>query len=153
MCLRIKLRSPVPIGIRHGKVSFLPCWLLQNWRFHRKVEVFPVLWSRNLHCLGDGLLFSSFETSCWGHSAQKFCRALPELLEELSTPGSPALTTVLTLENVLGSSGMTDACVCTCNMLLIIRADWIFSTNYTGYEVSPFFRLTSGSQNTVKAYF
>lgn len=146
---RVRLRGPVPIGIGHEKVPFLPRWLLQNWHFHRNGESFLQSCSGNLHCLGDRLLLSSSETSCWGQSPQKFCRASPEL----STPGSPALTAVLTSENVLGSFGMTDACVCTCNMLLIIRADWIFSTNYTGYEVSPFFRLTSGSQNTVKAYF
>lgn len=145
----VRGRDPVPRRIGPGKVPFLPRWLLQNWHFHRKPESFLQPCPGHLHCLGDRLLLSSSEMSCLGQNPQKFCRASPEL----STPGSPALTAVLTSENVLGSSGMTDACVCTCNMLLIIRADWIFSTNYTGYEVSPFLRLTSGSQNTVKAYF
>lgn len=126
------MRSAIPAMLTASELAF-----------PQKSREFPAVLSQKSPLSGGT------ETSCWGQNPQKFCRASPEL----STPGSPAPTAVLTPENILGSSGMTDACVCTCNMLLIIRADWIFSTNYTGYEVSPFPRLTSGSQNTVKVYF
>jgi len=60
---RVKVRDPVPTGIRHGKnLTFLPRWLLQNGPFHRKVEVFLLASSTNLLRLGDRPLFSSFET-------------------------------------------------------------------------------------------
>lgn len=135
---RVRGRGPVPIGIGHGKVPFPP----EFYFSHRKVE-FPAV-----------LSWKSPVSGGQRHPVEvRTLRSFAELHLSSAPRGVLPLTAVLTSENVLGSSGMTDACVCTCNMLLIIRVDWIFSTNYTGYEVSPFFGLTSGSQNTVKAYF
>lgn len=134
-----RFRRLLPLAVRHEKVPrcFITGASLEQQRFSC--------------CLAEEVSLG------WKMSCSFQPRGIPSEAPMpswlLSTLESSAGTTALSSQNGWGSSGLTDACVCSCTMLLIIRADWIFSTNYTGYGVSPFCRLTSGSQNTVKAHF
>lgn len=134
-----RFRSLLPLAVRHEKVP--RCFIIgastEQQRFSCCLaEEISLSWKLSRSLQPQGIPLEA-PMPCW----------------LLSTLESSAGTTVLSSQNGWGSSGLADACVCSRTMLLIIRADWIFSTNYTGYGVSPFCRLTSGSQNTVKAYF